>query len=60
MCNLLLKDVIFEWTDNCQQSFETIINLLTSAPIMQSLNWSLPFELMCDASDYAVLVSKTS
>ena len=54
MCNLLLKDVIFEWTDNCQQSFETIINLLTSAPIMQSPDWSLPFELMCDASDYAV------
>ena len=54
MCNLLLKDAIFEWTDHCQQSFETIIDLLTSAPIMQSPDWSLPFELMCDASDYAV------
>ena len=37
-----------------QQSFETIIDLLTTAPIMQSSDWSLPFELMCDASDYAV------
>ena len=54
MCNLLLKDTAFEWTANCQKSFETIINLLTSAPIMQSLDWSLPFELMCDASDYVV------
>ena len=54
MCNLLLKDAVFEWTDNCQIFFETIINLLTSAPIMQSLDWSLLFELMCDASDYAV------
>ena len=25
-----------------------------SAPIVLSLDWSLPFELMCDASDYAV------
>ena len=54
MCNLLLKDTVFEWIDNCQKSFETIINLLIYAHIMQSPNWSLPFELMCDASDYAV------
>ena len=28
--------------------------MLTSAPIMQPPNWNLPFEIMCDASDYAV------
>ncbi|XP_062114731.1 uncharacterized protein LOC133825853 [Humulus lupulus] len=27
---------------------------LVSAPIVVSLNWERPFELMCDASDYAV------
>ena len=27
---------------------------LTSAPIITPPNWELPFELMCDASDYAV------
>ena len=54
MCNLLLKDADFEWTDNYQKSFETIINLLTSAPIIQSPDWSLPFKVMCDASNYVV------
>ncbi|RVW31650.1 Retrovirus-related Pol polyprotein from transposon 17.6 [Vitis vinifera] len=29
-------------------------SLLTTAPIVRPHNWSLPFELMCDASDYAV------
>ena len=28
--------------------------MLITAPIMQPPNWSLPFEIMCDASDYAV------
>ncbi|GJR65816.1 reverse transcriptase domain-containing protein [Tanacetum coccineum] len=27
---------------------------LTCAPVIISLNWNLPFELMCDASDFAV------
>ena len=27
---------------------------LIAAPILQSLNWDLPFEIMCDALDYAV------
>jgi hypothetical protein len=27
---------------------------LTSTPIIQPPNWDLPFEIMCDASDYAV------
>ncbi|KAH9698199.1 Endonuclease [Citrus sinensis] len=33
---------------------KTFRELLTSSPIIQTPNWSLPFELMCDASDYAV------
>jgi hypothetical protein len=28
--------------------------LLTSAPVIQPPDWSLPFEIMCDASDYVV------
>ena len=27
---------------------------LVEVPILQSPNWDLPFEIMCDASDFAV------
>ena len=27
---------------------------MTQAPILQPLDWSLPFEIMCDASNYAI------
>ncbi|KAH9723595.1 hypothetical protein KPL70_007173 [Citrus sinensis] len=33
---------------------EVFKKLLTSSPIIQPPNWDLPFEIMCDASDYAV------
>ena len=36
LCNLLLKDTTFEWTDDYKKSFEKIICLLIFAPIMQS------------------------
>jgi hypothetical protein len=36
------------------KAFETLKLALTSAPIIQPPDWSLPFEIMCDASDYAV------
>ena len=35
-------------------AFETLKKKLISAPIIVSLDWNLPFELMCDASDYAI------
>ena len=54
LCHLLASDVPFEWTSECQASFEKLKKSLISAPIIQSPDWSLPFELMCDASDYAV------
>ena len=54
LCNLLAKDVPFIFDDSCLVAFEKLKQLLASSPIIQSLNWSLPFELMRDASDYAV------
>ncbi|KAI5338378.1 hypothetical protein L3X38_017649 [Prunus dulcis] len=33
---------------------ETLKKELTQAPIVRASNWTLPFEIMCDASDYAI------
>ena len=48
------KKVPFEFDEDCLKDFEKLRELLTTAPIIQPPNWSQPFELMCDASDYAV------
>jgi hypothetical protein len=54
LCALLAKDTKFEWTDECMTTFNTSKKLLTSTPIMMAPDWSLAFELMCDASDFAL------
>ena len=36
------------------QTFSILKDKLVSAPIVVAPNWDLPFELMCDASDYAM------
>ncbi|XP_071939292.1 uncharacterized protein [Coffea arabica] len=51
---LLQKDVAFEFDDKCERAFNKLKELLTSPPIIQPPDWNLPFEIMCDASDYAV------
>nr|GFA54553.1 reverse transcriptase domain-containing protein [Tanacetum cinerariifolium] len=39
---------------DCIDAFETLKKKLTEAPILVVTNWNLPFELMCDASDFAI------
>ncbi|GJY47804.1 reverse transcriptase domain-containing protein [Tanacetum coccineum] len=51
---LLKKDAPFEFGDECQKAFESLKEKLTCAYVIVSPNWNLPFELMCDASDFAV------
>ena len=54
LCNLLAKDVTFEWSRACEATFDKLKTMLVSPPIMRSPNWDLPFEIMCDASYYAI------
>jgi hypothetical protein len=54
LTNLLANVVPFEFDEACLKAFETLKKALTSAPIIQPPNWSLPFKIMCDASDFVV------
>ncbi|CAN6686583.1 unnamed protein product [Malus baccata var. baccata] len=54
LCRLLQKEVAFEFDEACSTAFKHLKEALTSAPIITPPDWSLPFELMCDASDYAI------
>ena len=44
----------FNFDGKCLNAFESLRQALISAPILVAPDWSLPFELMCDASNHAV------
>nr|GFC23717.1 reverse transcriptase domain-containing protein [Tanacetum cinerariifolium] len=54
MTDLLEKNSPFIFSNECIQAFRTLKDKLTEAPILITPNWDQPFELMCDASDFAV------
>ncbi|XP_048229080.1 uncharacterized protein LOC125369851 [Ricinus communis] len=54
LTQLLVKNAPFVFYDACLSAFELLKKLLTTTPIMASPDWGLPFELMCNANDYAV------
>nr|GEW63672.1 reverse transcriptase domain-containing protein [Tanacetum cinerariifolium] len=54
MTHLLEKNAPFVFSEDCVQAFRTLKEKLTEAPILIAPNWDQPFELMCDASDFAV------
>ncbi|GKF78125.1 reverse transcriptase domain-containing protein, partial [Tanacetum coccineum] len=51
--HLLEKDTPFIFSKECIESFNILKKKLTEALILVVLDWDLPFEIMCDASDYA-------
>nr|GEV98534.1 reverse transcriptase domain-containing protein [Tanacetum cinerariifolium] len=54
MTRLLEKDTPFIFSKECVEAFQTLKRKLTEAPILIAPNWDMPFELMCDASDFAI------
>ncbi|GKB16630.1 reverse transcriptase domain-containing protein, partial [Tanacetum coccineum] len=54
MTHLLEKNTPFIFLEECIQAFQTLKKKLTEAPILIAPDWDQPFELMCDASDYAI------
>nr|GEV93926.1 reverse transcriptase domain-containing protein [Tanacetum cinerariifolium] len=49
-----VKEYSIHFLRRLYQSFPNVEKKLTEAPILIALNWDLPFELMCDASNFAI------
>nr|GEW89401.1 reverse transcriptase domain-containing protein [Tanacetum cinerariifolium] len=54
MTRLLEKDTPFIFSIECVEAFQTLKRKLTEAPILIAPDWDMPFELMCDASDFDI------
>ena len=54
LTSLLAKDAPFVFNNECHEAFQILKKALISAPIIQPPDWKLPFEIICDASDFAV------
>ncbi|GKD58389.1 reverse transcriptase domain-containing protein [Tanacetum coccineum] len=52
--HLLEKETPFFFSKECIESFNTVKKKLTEAPILVAPDWDLPFEIMCDASDFSI------
>nr|GEZ33007.1 DNA-directed DNA polymerase [Tanacetum cinerariifolium] len=53
MTHLLEKETPFIFSKECIEEFNTLKKKLTKASILVSPDWDLPFEIMCDGSDFA-------
>ena len=54
LITLPCKEVKFDFTLECFKAFEEIKSALETDPIVQAPDWSLSFEIMCDASNFTV------
>ncbi|GKB17702.1 reverse transcriptase domain-containing protein [Tanacetum coccineum] len=54
MTSISCEEYSFIFSDAAFELFQTLKDRLTEAPILIAPNWDLPFELMCDASDFAI------
>ncbi|GKA74050.1 reverse transcriptase domain-containing protein [Tanacetum coccineum] len=57
MTHLLEKESPFIFSKECIEAFETLKKKLTEVPILVAPDWDLPFEIMCDASDFTMVLS---
>jgi len=54
LSNLLNKDSVFAFDEDCLEAFNVLKTRLVYALVITAPDWGQEFELMCDASDYAV------
>nr|GEU56654.1 reverse transcriptase domain-containing protein [Tanacetum cinerariifolium] len=54
MTRLFGKDIPFIFSLECVDAFQILKRKITKAPILIARDWDMPFELMCDASNFAI------
>ena len=54
LSNLLVQGTSFEFDAQCMCAFSVLKDKMVSTLIVVAPDWSFPFELMCDPSDYAI------
>jgi hypothetical protein len=54
LTSLLKKDAIFEWTSEHCASLDTLIDIVTSSPIIVAPDQDCQFKLEVDASQFAI------
>jgi hypothetical protein len=54
LTELTKKSVPFKWTEQCRQSLDKLIALVTSSPVLAYPDFSRQFEMEVDASAFAV------
>ena len=54
LSRMLEEDANFDFDESCRSAFDEIKSRLVTTPIMLILDWNNDFEIMCDASDYAM------
>jgi hypothetical protein len=54
LTHLLEKDAPFIFSNECIEASIILKKKLMEAPILVAPDWDLPFELMCDESDYVI------
>lgn len=54
LTNLLRKNVTFVWTNDAQNAFEKLKQVLMNFPILKAPDFDVPFSLATDASDVGV------
>ena len=52
--NMLQNEMEFDFVDRCEEAFDRLKRVLTTTAMIQATDWTALFELMCDASNYAL------
>uniref|UniRef100_A0A0A9XSU2 RNA-directed DNA polymerase n=2 Tax=Lygus hesperus TaxID=30085 RepID=A0A0A9XSU2_LYGHE len=48
------KNIPFNWTPDCEQSYTTLINILSNPPVLALPDFTVPFSIWTDASNNAI------